>query len=52
MKNFLRNIVLIPVHKNIDAIPNYPLFGKREIFCGPKLQNKNWKLIIPYIYIK
>ncbi|MFX1274384.1 MAG: glycosyltransferase [Promethearchaeota archaeon] len=33
------NIVLIPVHSNIEIFPSYPLFGKREILCGPKLQN-------------
>ena len=35
----LLNIVLIPVHSDLETIPWYPLFGKREILCGPKLQN-------------
>jgi hypothetical protein len=37
----LPNIVLIPWHYNNQRTPSYPLYGKREIFCGPKLQNKD-----------
>ena len=38
----LPNIVLIPWHREITSKsePTYPLCGKREIFCGHKLQNK------------
>jgi len=35
----LINVVLIPVHNDLDIVPPYPLGGKREIICGPKLQN-------------
>ena len=35
----LINIVLIPVHNDLEIVPSYPLCGKREIFCGPKLHN-------------
>ncbi len=37
----LLNIVLNPSHINIERVPPYPWCGKREIFCGPKLQNKD-----------
>jgi len=34
----LINIVLIPVHNDLNIVPPYPLGGKREIICGPNLQ--------------
>ena len=37
----LPDIVLIPWHYKIERVPSYPYCGKREIFCGPKLQNKD-----------
>lgn len=37
----LPNIVLIPWHYNNERTPSYPLYGKREIFCGPKLKNND-----------
>ena len=37
----LVNIVLNPSHAIIEKIAPYPWCGKREIFCGPKLQNKD-----------
>ncbi len=37
----LPNIVLIPYHADIERIAPYPWCGKREIFCGPKLPNKD-----------
>ena len=36
----LKNTVLIPVHNDSGIIPPYPLCGKREILCGPHLENK------------
>ena len=33
------NMVLIPVHGDLERFPSYPFFGKREILCDPKLQN-------------
>ena len=35
----LINVVLVPVHNYLEKVPSYPLGGKREIICGPKLQN-------------
>ncbi|GAH77685.1 unnamed protein product, partial [marine sediment metagenome] len=29
----LLNIVLIPVHADLERFPSYPFCGKREIFC-------------------
>ncbi len=43
-KNYLEklpNIALIPWHLDNEITHPYPLCGKREIFCGPKLQNKD-----------
>ena len=37
----LPDIVLIPWHYKIERVPSYPYCGKREIFCGPKLKNKD-----------
>ena len=39
----LLNIVLNPSHVSLDRISPYPWCGKREIYCGPKLQNKDTK---------
>ena len=43
-KNYLEklpNIVLIPWHLDNEITHPYPFCGKREIFCGPKLQNND-----------
>jgi len=43
-KNYLEklpNIALIPWHLDNEITHPYPFCGKREIFCGPKLQNKD-----------
>ncbi len=37
----LPNITLIPNHGKMGSLPSYPLCGKREIFCGPNLQDKD-----------
>ncbi|MFW9821463.1 MAG: glycosyltransferase [Candidatus Thorarchaeota archaeon] len=37
----LPNIVLLPNHGKIDRLPPYPFVGKREIFCGPNLPNRD-----------
>ena len=37
----LLNIVLNPSHANLNRVAPYPWCGKREIFCGPKLQNED-----------
>jgi len=37
----LLNIVLIPVHTDLEKFPSYPYCGKREILCGPEVQNKD-----------
>jgi len=37
----LPKIVLIPWHYDKSNIRSYPYFGKREIYCGPKLPNLN-----------
>jgi hypothetical protein len=37
----LPDVVLIPWHYDIESAPPYPVCGKREIFCGPNLQNKD-----------
>jgi len=37
----LPNIALIPWHLDNEITHPYPFCGKREIFCGPKLQNKD-----------
>ena len=37
----LVNIVLNPSHATMERIAPYPWCGKREIFCGPNLQNKD-----------
>jgi len=39
----LPNIVLIPWHLDNKHIRPYPYMGKREIFCGPKLKNEDFK---------
>ena len=43
-KNYLEklpNIALIPWHLDNEITHPYPFCGKREIFCGPKLQNED-----------
>ena len=45
-KNFLDklpNIALIPNHGKMGMLPAYPVCAKREIFCGPYLENKESK---------
>ena len=37
----LPNITLIPNHGKMGSLPSHPLCGKREIFCGPNLQDKD-----------
>lgn len=39
----LLNVVLIPVHTDAEKFPSYPYCGKREILCGPEVQNKDTK---------
>lgn len=39
----LPNVVLIPWHYDNKNVRPYPYIGKREIFCGPKLQNEDSK---------
>lgn len=35
----LPNVAIIPNHGILDQLPSYPLCAKREIFCGPNLEN-------------
>lgn len=39
----LPDIVLISWHYTNENVPPYPFCGKREIFCGPKLRNDDFK---------
>ena len=46
----LVNIVLNPSHATLERVAPYPWCGKREIFCGPKLKNKDTTEMILSLY--